>query len=119
MKKLILAAALPALLAGCYVAPQDPDYLPGPPAPQYVVVEQRPGYLWIDGHWGWYSDRWAWADGYYVVDRPGYVWMGGGYHGRSYYPGHWSPRPGYGYRGPSAASRAIQQGRSGGTAPVR
>jgi YXWGXW repeat-containing protein len=121
MRKLLLAAAFPmvaAMLGGCYVAPEDRDAYVSPPPPRYVVVEQRPGYLWIDGHWYWGSGNWLWSDGYYVVDRPGYVWTPGYYHGRVYYPGRWGGHGGGNYYAPqpSQATRAIERARTGSQA---
>src|SRR5215813_15443537 len=97
MKRFLLSLAFPALLlGGCYAtADVGAAYTieTGPPPPETVVVTPRPGYIWIDGYWGWGGSRWAWTPGYYVVDRPGYayvqgVWVnhGGRYH---YTPGYW------------------------------
>jgi hypothetical protein len=48
-----------------------------PPPPRVVVVEPRPGYIWIDGVWIWSSGQWVWTDGYWEVERPGYVYVTG------------------------------------------
>ncbi len=111
MKKLILAAALPALLAGCYVHGSGAvAYETNPPPPRYVVVENRPGHVWVDGYWYWHHNDWAWRNGYYVIDRPGYVYVQGRYHGRHYRPGHWRARSYYAPNGNSQAGRAVRSG---------
>jgi hypothetical protein len=87
---------LGTLLAGCgggygysYVA-----Y--APPVPRYGVVgvAPGPGYVWIDGYWGWRGGQYAWVPGNWV--RPphrGAVWVrpewrreGRGYR---FHAGHW------------------------------
>jgi YXWGXW repeat-containing protein len=100
-KKWLVALGLAAgLLAGCLVRGHGAYVVAvAPPAPRAtVVVEPRPGYLWIEGHWAWVDDRWTWLDGYWEAERPGYVWVqgyweprGGRYH---WIDGHWSARVG-------------------------
>ena len=114
MKKLLLAAALPILLGGCYVAGRGTvAYAEAPPPPRYVVVDARPGYVWVDGHWYWGANSWAWSDGYYIVDRPGYVWVQGSYYGRRYRPGYWNHGSGGTYYAPRGSSQAGQVVRGG------
>jgi YXWGXW repeat-containing protein len=111
MRKPILIALVAAALAGCYVADRDAGLYAevSPPAPRYVEVVARPGYLWVDGHWYWSSDRWLWSDGYYLVDRPGYVYVPGTYRGHVWERGYWR-NGGGGYRpGPSQATQAVRQ----------
>ncbi len=67
-------------------------YAPGPPPPPPPVVLYRapgPGFVWIDGYWGW-RNRWAWTPGRWV--RPPFaraVWA----------PGYWYRAPrGWGWR---------------------
>ena len=48
-----------------------------PPPPRYVVVDTRPGYIWVEGRWVWHGGRWQWRDGYYERERVGYVWEQG------------------------------------------
>jgi len=55
-----------------------------PPAPQYVEVDYRPGYVWIEGRWTWRYGSWQWEPGYWVAERPGYY----------YTQGYWSTRGG-------------------------
>ena len=48
-----------------------------PPPPRAVVVETRPGFVFIQGHWDRVGNRWAWRDGYWERERAGYVWEQG------------------------------------------
>lgn len=48
-----------------------------PPPPRTVVVETRPGYIWVEGRWSRNGSRWVWRDGYYERERAGYVWEQG------------------------------------------
>jgi hypothetical protein len=50
-----------------------------PPPPRSVVVEERPGYVWVDGRWNWDdgAGEWVWYDGYYEPQRPGYYYESG------------------------------------------
>ncbi len=50
-----------------------------PPAPRREVVEYRPGYVWVQGHWVQSGSRWVWRSGYYVRERPGMVFVHGHY----------------------------------------
>jgi hypothetical protein len=111
MRRILLAAALPILLGGCYVAGRGTvAYEASPPPPRVVVVDARPGYVWVDGHWSWNYNRWYWNNGYYLVDRPGYTWIQGSYYGRRYRPGYWHPGV---YHRPSGNSQAGQAVRGG------
>ena len=94
-------------MAGChhdrpervYVEPQ-PEYVEVAQAPPTVIVEPRPyapgpGYMWIDGYWGWGGDRYVWERGHWAAPPRGYsVWVGPRYdrygRGYRYAPGHWS-----------------------------
>ncbi len=71
-----------------------------PPPPRRIVVEDRPGYVWIDGYWYWNGGQWVWSDGRYEPRRDGYVYIQGnwGYQGGRHHwtPGHWE-RGGGGY----------------------
>ena len=53
-----------------------------PPPPRTVVVESRPGFIWIEGRWYRQGNQWAWRDGYWERERAGYVWE----------PGRWERR---------------------------
>ena len=48
-----------------------------PPPPRTVVVETRPGYIWIEGRWDRVGGRWAWRDGRYERERAGSMWEAG------------------------------------------
>lgn len=48
-----------------------------PPPPRVVVVDTRPGYIWVEGRWTRSGGRWVWRDGYYERERVGYVWEQG------------------------------------------
>ena len=53
-----------------------------PPPPRTVVVETRPGFLWIEGRWWRRGGRWEWTDGHWERERTGYIWT----------PGRWERR---------------------------
>jgi hypothetical protein len=86
MKKLLLATAAAATLAGVSSAAQARTDVGivlnfGPPAPLYEPVPAvRLGYTWVPGYWDWRANRHYWVAGHYVRARPGY----------SYYPGRWA-----------------------------
>jgi WXXGXW repeat (2 copies) len=48
-----------------------------PPAPQTETYDNRPGYVWIKGHWEWNGNQWVWAQGYWENERQGLVWQEG------------------------------------------
>src|SRR5436189_26007 len=53
-----------------------------PPPPRAVVVETRPGFIWIEGRWTRGGGRWVWHDGYFERERVGYVWEQGRWENR-------------------------------------
>jgi hypothetical protein len=53
-----------------------------PPPPQREVIVERPGFVWIGGHWYRGGGRWIWHAGYFEHAREGYRWE----------PGHYGPR---------------------------
>jgi hypothetical protein len=81
----LLLAAL--LLPACLVRGSGSAYVSGPtavveveeepPPPRTVVVETRPGFIWIEGRWNRRGGRWDWADGHYERERAGNVWVQG------------------------------------------
>ena len=81
---LALAASL-ATLGGCVVRARGHVAAPvayveveeEPPPPRTVVVETRPGFIWIEGRWVRNGGQWAWRDGYYERERAGMVWEQG------------------------------------------
>jgi hypothetical protein len=98
MKRALMLIAIPVLLGlGCYAGPTRASvgvaYGNPPPIPAYYYTPAaRPGYVWVDGYWGWVVDAWAWNPGYWVVERPGYYYTQGYWGGRTWHPGIWSPR---------------------------
>ncbi len=88
-------AMAPLGLVGCagesaYVAYDEP------PPPQEEVIETRPGYFYVHGHWHRDNGRWAWNHGYYERERPGYVYAEGHWerhdHGYRWHEGGWHTR---------------------------
>jgi len=98
---LALAAALAAPAAGCVVTAHGHVAAPvavvevdeEPPPPRAVVVETRPGFIFIQGHWERGGGRWNWRDGYWERERAGYVWDEGRWETRGrrhvYVEGRW------------------------------
>jgi hypothetical protein len=90
LSSLFLASALAAALGGCVVEARGHVAAPvavveveeEPPPPRRVVVETRPGYVFVEGHWTRNGGRWVWADGYWERQRSGYIWV----------PGRWDRR---------------------------
>lgn len=82
---LALAAALAGAAGGCVVRAHGHIAAPTavvevdeePPPPRAVVVETRPGFIFIQGHWVRSGGRWVWRDGYWERERAGYVWEAG------------------------------------------
>jgi hypothetical protein len=82
---LALAGALGALTAGCVVRAHGHVGAPvayveveeAPPPPRVVVVDTRPGFIWIEGRWVRHGSRWVWRDGYWERQRSGYYWEQG------------------------------------------
>jgi len=79
----VAAALMPA--AGCVVSARGHVAAPTayveveeePPPPRTVVVETRPGFIWIEGRWVRNGNQWAWRDGYYERERAGYIYEQG------------------------------------------
>jgi hypothetical protein len=83
-KKLLVAALAAFLgasaLGGCVVRGTGYTYARvrvAPPPPRHVVVETRPGWVYVDGYWDWNGYEYVWRDGYWERDRPGYVYVRG------------------------------------------
>ena len=53
-----------------------------PPPPRRVVVESRPGFIFIEGRWERRGGRWVWNDGRWERQRSGHIWV----------QGHWERR---------------------------
>jgi hypothetical protein len=82
----VLAIALGALGAGCTVTGTGTMRVSGgatvvyqePPQPQIEQPKvERPGYLWVTGHWDWQSGQWQWIGGRWEAEHPGYAWTAG------------------------------------------
>ncbi len=81
----LLFAAL--LLSACVVRGSGAAYVSGPvavveveeepPPPRVVVVQPRPGFVWVEGRWVRRGGRWDWNDGHYERVRSGHVWVQG------------------------------------------
>ncbi|HWO17688.1 MAG TPA: hypothetical protein VNO30_02895 [Kofleriaceae bacterium] len=81
----LLLAAL--LLPACVVRGSGSAYVSGPvavveveeepPPPRVVVVDTRPGFIWIEGRWLRRGGNWHWHDGHYERMRSGEVWTQG------------------------------------------
>lgn len=80
-----LAIAASLLATGCVVRAHGRVSAPvayvevqeEPPPPRVVVVDTRPGYIWVEGRWTRHGNRWAWRDGYWERERAGYAWEQG------------------------------------------
>ena len=87
LKNLIVGLALSSSLTACFVEGHARVVEPAPvatvevdeepPPPQTVVVETRPGYIWIEGRYERRGNRWVWANGRYERERSGSVWEQG------------------------------------------
>jgi hypothetical protein len=85
----LLTAALLGTAAGCtveahgrVVAPRpvigvEVEVEEEPPPPRTVVVETRPGFVFIEGRWFRRGGRWEWQDGRWERERVGHVWVAG------------------------------------------
>jgi hypothetical protein len=81
----LLMASLFGAAAGCTVQAQGRVAVPvvtvevdeEPPPPRTVVVETRPGFVFIEGHWVRRDGRWDWQDGHWERERAGQVWVAG------------------------------------------
>ncbi|HKE16899.1 MAG TPA: hypothetical protein VKB80_18630 [Kofleriaceae bacterium] len=98
MKRTILALLVAGLLggavfgtSGCYATSVGVGVEAGTPAPYYSDYYYRPGYVFIDGRWGWAGTGWEWYPGYWVAARPGFVYVQGYW---DYWGGHYYWRPG-------------------------
>lgn len=82
---LLLAAALAAISSGCVVRAHGhvggpvvvTEVEEEPPPPHAVVMQTRPGFIWVEGHWAREGRQWVWRDGYYERERSGYYWEQG------------------------------------------
>lgn len=85
LASLALAASLAAISTGCVVRAHGrvggpvvyTEVEEEPPPPRAVVVETRPGFIWVQGRWVHNGGRWQWRDGYWERERAGYYWEQG------------------------------------------
>ncbi len=95
--------ALPSI--GCMVRGSGSAYVSGPsvavieveeepPPPRVMVVQSRPGHIWIEGRWERRGRSWHWHDGRYERERVGYGWQQGRWErrgrGHVWVDGRWS-----------------------------
>jgi len=67
-------AAAPAL-TGCTAELRVVDTAPPPPRAELMVY--RPGFVWVDGHWGRSRSGWRWHPGHYERERANMVYVNG------------------------------------------
>lgn len=103
LASMLLAVTAGAALPGCYA--EEPygvgyaQYGEPPPATE-VYAEERPGYVYVNGHYDWYNGGWAWRGGTYIAEQPGQVYIQGYWNGGRYYGGRWERgRAGYVHTG--------------------
>jgi hypothetical protein len=65
------AAALPNAAGAAYV---EVEAAPPPPQ-QEAVPEQRAGFIWVPGYWGWSGSQHVWVNGQYVPARLHHHWV--------------------------------------------
>jgi hypothetical protein len=90
LASLAIAGSFAAGATGCVVRAQGHINQPvgyveveeEPPPPRTVVVETRPGMVWVEGRWYRQGNQWAWRDGYYERERAGQVWEQGRWENR-------------------------------------
>jgi hypothetical protein len=68
-----------------------------PPPPRVVVTPApRPGFIWVQGRWGYHNGEWRWRDGYWQRERVGYYYSPGRWERRGrgyiYIDGRWQAR---------------------------
>lgn len=87
LASLLLAATMALPSVGCVVQGRAHAHVVAPvavveveeepPPPRTVVVETRPGFIWIEGRWVRHGNRWVWNDGRWERERVGYRWEQG------------------------------------------
>jgi hypothetical protein len=84
-KNLLIIGGLTLTLgSGCVVRGRGGFVAIAPPPPRAaVIVETRPGHVWVEGRWVRVADRWEWQEGYWERERSGQVWV----------QGRWERRP--------------------------
>src|SRR4051794_8175799 len=87
---LALAVSMAASAGGCVVTAHGHIAEPvgvvevdeEPPPPRAVVVETRPGFVFVQGNWYRSGNRWDWREGHWERERAGYVWEEGRWENR-------------------------------------
>jgi len=97
LRSFLLTGALISSVTGCMVEARgrvvgppppvatvdvDVEVEEEPPPPRRVVIETRPGFVFIEGRWYRRHGRWEWSDGRWERERVGHVWV----------PGRWERR---------------------------
>ncbi|MBS1122583.1 MAG: hypothetical protein H6Q90_4811 [Deltaproteobacteria bacterium] len=89
MKHLLARLALTAIVAapsvGCVVHGRAHVGVPvafveveeAPPPPRTIVVETRPGFVWVEGRWAHRGGRYIWLDGRWERERANHYWVQG------------------------------------------
>lgn len=100
-----IAVLTPALLlAACGTAPRPPGWVawsseaPPPEKAEIFGPPERPGQVWMTGHWARRGDAWEWQPGTYVTPpAPDTVWVPGCWIEQNekwtWTPGSWRPYP--------------------------
>nr|HEX4314310.1 hypothetical protein [Kofleriaceae bacterium] len=133
MREVVVAALLAC--GGCYLEPAYVQVAPGgqvaqggppagaiePPPAVDVFYDERPGYVYVNGRYGFANGAWAWHAGYYMPERRGYVYVQGSWSGNRWIDGRWEPeRPGYVHTGGGWEARGRGYAwRPGGWEPQR
>lgn len=64
-------------VGGYYAAPPPP-----PPPVAYMPASPGPGYVWVQGYWGYVGNRYVWNNGYW--NQPAYAYGYGNRGGQRY-----------------------------------
>lgn len=136
MKRVTLAMAATAGLAGCYAEYTPPSMyasggvavgatIPvGPPPPISVSIAPPalryespmscgPGEAYVPGRWDW-NGRWYWQPGFCTMAQAGYMYIPPAYNNGVFVRGHWSRGGGYGGGGGYVPPPAPAYGGGGG-----
>lgn len=127
---LALAAAFAGLGTGCVIRAHGRVSAPvayvevqeEPPPPRVVVVDTRPGFIWIEGRWTRHGNEWRWRDGYYERERAGMAWEQGRWerrgNGHVWVDGQWRGGAAVNANGNNGNGPAVRDHRSGPPAPA-
>src|SRR4051812_38313849 len=83
----LLAATLLGTAGGCVVGARGHVSAPPlvveveveehPPQHRVVIMETRPGFIFVQGRWYRRGGRWEWGEGHWERERAGQVWVAG------------------------------------------